>query len=210
MSRDMRNTVGASEVAAILNKDPFRTAEDVWRQKVTGERTPLNGPMLRGVCLESGLLDWFERIPELDGNPRRVLRRNPRQPGDRRDPRQTDVMHPNGWAAATLDGYLEAEGVTVEAKASSPSKKWNVRTQEHPLNYRIQCIWQTGVARASGLRAESALLIAGPMYGELWEFPIQFDEVLFLLAMAKCDEFMAYVKAGEPLPASWAANSEAA
>ena len=209
VSRDYATTVGASEVAAILGCDPWRTPEDVWRAKVLGERVPLNAHMLRGVCLESGILDWWERLPELEGGTRRNLVRNPREPLDERDPRQTDVLHPNGWAAATLDGWHRELRLVVEAKASAPSKKWNARTGEHPLHYRVQVVWQLGIAQAAGLDVVAGELIAGPMYGELWCFRVEPDDVLFRLALARCEEFMAYVKSGEPLPASFNGNTEA-
>jgi hypothetical protein len=114
MSRDYSRTIGASEIAAILGEDRYRTPNDVWRAKVLGERTPLNKHILRGLCLESGLLTWWERLPELDGQPPRRLSRR-LSDGDSRDPRQTDVLHPNGWAAATLDGYHKETRQVIEA-----------------------------------------------------------------------------------------------
>jgi len=208
--RDFTNHLGASEVPAVLGHDPWRAAEDVWRAKLSGERAPLNGPMLRGVCLEGGLLDWYERLPELEGLPRRMLLRNPREPGDKRDPRQCDLLHPNGWAAATLDGYWPEGKRVIEAKASVPSKKWNVRTGEAPFNYVLQVQWQIGVALATGLAVEGGLIIMGPAYGELWPFPVEPDAELFRLALARCEEFMNFVWTGEVLPPEWGRTLEAA
>jgi len=190
LERDIATTVGASEIAAILGQDPYRTAADVWRSKVEGERLELNEHMVRGICLENGLLDWWER---LDG---RKLER-----------RQKLFTSPNGWACATCDGVVSAH--IVEVKCPVGGKAWDDRAQRFPFHYQLQCVWQIGVASdATGVQ-HTAELCAGPVWGRLMRFPIQFDAALFALMLERAEEFMAHVRAGTPLPPAFTSQEAA-
>lgn len=47
-----RTKIGASDCPAILGKSPFKTAHDVWKEKLFGEEQPRNPSMERGTLLE--------------------------------------------------------------------------------------------------------------------------------------------------------------
>lgn len=196
-------SVGASEVAAILGCDPYRTAADVWRAKVLGEAFVENEHMVRGKCLESGLLDWWER---LDG--RKLRRQGGQSAALSQDPRQVQVVHPNGWAAATLDGITEDGSTVVEMKCPVGGKSWDDRSGAHPFHYRIQVLWQIGVAQASGLPVVTGELCAGPLWGKLQRHRVDPDSEFFASALRRAAEFMTFVRSGEALPASFGATLE--
>ena len=201
MSR--RETVGGSEIAAVLNASPYQTPEELWRAKVEGTPFEDNEHTIRGKVFESAILDWWE---VLDG---RALRRG--EPSGRfsKDLRQVSLVHPCGWAAATLDGITEDGKLLVEAKCPVGGKQWDDRNGAHPFHYRVQVLWQIGVAQGCGLPVESGELIAGPLWGRLMRFPIEPDPEFFRLALERAREFVECVKRGEPLPASFGGNMEA-
>lgn len=194
VTRDRRATLGASEIAAVVGVDEYRTADDVWRAKVEGVETPDNEHMVRGRCLEAGLLDWWEHI---EG-----VRLERRTDTTERDPRQRFVLHPNGWASATLDGLAE-DGRVVEVKCPVGGKSWDDRKGVCPLRYVVQVQWQLGVCLAAGLPVTSGVLAAGPLWGRLMRFPVTADAALFAGLLAKGEEFMNYVRRREPLPPSF-------
>ncbi len=51
--------IGASEVAALVGLDPYRSPIDIWRRKVEGERSEANNHTRRGRFLERAILDWY-------------------------------------------------------------------------------------------------------------------------------------------------------
>jgi putative phage-type endonuclease len=57
-----RSHIGSSDIAAILGKDPYKTAYDVWLDK-TGQLPPQeeNESMFAGTMFESGVLGFAER-----------------------------------------------------------------------------------------------------------------------------------------------------
>jgi hypothetical protein len=58
---ERRGGIGGSEIAAILGLDAFSGPLDVWLAKVEGYQRPVNDDMLRGLCLEAGIADWYGR-----------------------------------------------------------------------------------------------------------------------------------------------------
>jgi putative phage-type endonuclease len=191
---DRTKTLGASEIAAVLGRDEYRTAVDVWESKVLGKEQPDNEHMARGRILEPALLDWWEYLEGVR------LVRTPRDDG--KDQRQRLVTHSNGWATATLDGFSE-DGRIVEVKCPVGGKGWDDRKGLFPFRYALQVQWQFGVSKSAGLSPVSGVLAAGPIWGKLMRFQIEFDAELFALMLAKGDEFMTYVRRKEPLPPSF-------
>jgi len=51
--------VGASEVAALVGLDPYRSPIDVWRKKVEGQRSEDTQHTKRGRFLEDAILRWY-------------------------------------------------------------------------------------------------------------------------------------------------------
>lgn len=199
VSRRLR--VGASEIAAVLGADPYRTPQDVWRAKVHNEPFIENEHIIRGKCLEAGILTWWEVASGMKLARRSVDTKT--EAGLSEDPRQHPLVHPCGWAAATLDGITEDGRMVVEAKCPASGKAWDDRTQQHPQQYHIQVLWQLGVAKACGFPVEEGELIAGPIWGRLQRHRIEPDDEFFRLALERARIFIESVKSGEPLPATF-------
>src|SRR5574343_465026 len=189
MSR--RERVGASEIAAILGADPYRSPQDVWETKVLDKPFVENEHIIRGKALESGVLDWWEIL-----SGQKLRRAAVREGAFSAAPLQVSLVHPCGWAAATLDGLTEDGRLVVEAKVPASGKAWR-EPDVHPFQYRIQVIWQIHIAQACGLPVEGGELIAGPIWGKLQRHPIQPDPEFFRLALVKAGEFIEFVKRGE-------------
>lgn len=218
MSR--RERVGASEIAAILGQDPYRTPQDIWNTKVHDIPFPGNEHTERGNAMEPGILNWWSTLTGFglrlhpDSTEKHIQFLRGQRDKDC-DPRQHPLVHPCGWASATLDGLTADQKLVVEAKCPYIGKdKWDEDSNEHPFHYRIQVIWQIGVAQACGIPVESGELVALPVMfnkkGRPLRFQIQPDPEFFRLALVKAGEFIECVKAGSPLPASFSGNTEAA
>lgn len=181
--RDYRHTLGASEIAGVVGFSRYSTPDSLYREKVFGRhQEPPNDDMLRGLCLERGLLDWWSR-----------------KHNDKCTPQLSSAMDGSyRWAAATLDGLSES-GVVVETKCPRRYDAWDVRTGKHPFEYHLQIQWQMGVARCEGLaRVERGVLVAGPKDGQLLEFPVTYNTLLFATLLECGREFMSLVAFKQP------------
>lgn len=103
-----QHVIGASDVAPILGKSPWRSPVDVYWEKVTGKSTTeQNAAMTAGKVLESAVLDWCQ---EQLGRP--ITGRQ-----ERVECNEFPVL------IATLDGRTEGEAV-VEAKTTNILSPW--------------------------------------------------------------------------------------
>lgn len=82
-----RTGIGGSDVAALINRNPNKTAFDVWREKVEGYSAEENERMRRGKMLERVALAWYQQdeieakgIAQITyGNAPRMRSRDPRR-----------------------------------------------------------------------------------------------------------------------------------
>ena len=125
-----KSYIGASEVPAICGVSPFRSAWDVWAEKVgLAEPQPPNDAMILGLILEPAILDWAHReIAPLKRNVQRVLR-----------------LSDSCRLRATLDGVFRVDGhvepveVKIGTACSPRSQEWGEpHTDEVPLDVRYQ------------------------------------------------------------------------
>ena len=85
-----RTMVTASDAGAILGIDPWRTAHDVWAEKVLGEREPDKWRFARGHALEEPLVGYLDR--KIDGDGLRAIHN--------RDTKAHAILT---WLGATVD-----------------------------------------------------------------------------------------------------------
>jgi putative phage-type endonuclease len=140
-----RNYLTASDVAAVMGCSPWKSAADVWHEKVYGvEKHETSDAIEAGTQLEDAIIDWFELKDGVFGD---VLDRQ--------------CFYENGVLGATVDGILkqydtEVEawfpGAVVEAKTSSSRDGWgDPRTDQIPDQYMLQVQTQmycTGLSKA--------------------------------------------------------------
>jgi putative phage-type endonuclease len=138
---DRSQSLGASDAAAVVGRDPWRTPADVWLEK-----TRRVGPVLRaspameaGTFLQDGILDWAAHTL---GQPLAC--------------RQWALVHPaHPELSATLDGVLD-DGSLLEAKTAGlvggggdHLANWgDAGTDDVPLHVLLQVHHQFAVASA--------------------------------------------------------------
>lgn len=131
--------LGGSEVAAVLGLSPWESRFSLWHRKrglVAAE--PDNHAMRRGRLLEATVATWFaEEHPEY-----RVRRTG------------TWVNRARPWQLATPDRLLTTltDRALLEIKTAADASEWGEPgTDEVPVHYRAQVIWQLdtfGLTRA--------------------------------------------------------------
>jgi len=121
-----KNSLGSSDMAAVMGLSPWRTAYDVWLEK-TGqleEQAP-NASMEAGTMFEQGVLRYAEeQLGPIIRNQRRTCKDAP--------------------LAANIDALVVADGRAVEAKTAGLfgplTGHWGeAGTDDFPAPYIIQC-----------------------------------------------------------------------
>lgn len=127
--KERKSYVGASEVAAVLGLDEWRTPLEVWSEKTSKvERENLDDKM--AIKLGNALEDFVARqfMEETGKRVHRVNRtiRHPRYP----------------FMACNLDRELYGENVPLECKTAGEfmSKEW--RSENAPTKYLVQVLYQ--------------------------------------------------------------------
>lgn len=106
-----RQGIGASDAPVIMGVSPFKTINQLWREKVLGEKQTENQAMARGHALEDPALNFFMKETGY------FLKT------------QVKLEHPHKeWMRATLDGYDEEKQVAVEIKSC---KKLHMEVPDH-------------------------------------------------------------------------------
>lgn len=98
-----RTKIGASDAASILGISPWKTANQLWKEKVQGLETKTNSSMQRGNDMEAHAREEFEKLTGLSVMP--IMKINPKIE----------------WQIANFDGMTFGEDVFVEIKC--PNKK---------------------------------------------------------------------------------------
>lgn len=93
-----RATIGSSDAPSIMRVSPYKSAYQLWEEKVFGKEQVLNQSMKRGNDLEPVAKKWFENKIGINVSPE-------------------SITHPcYSWMTATLDGYNKEKRVLVEIK----------------------------------------------------------------------------------------------
>lgn len=179
-----RQAIGGSDVAAILGISPWRTAWEVWAEKV-GKLEPWRGNAAteHGHAYERAVLDYAER--DLGCN----LIRDVRVPAE------------GIPLAVTLDAATETEGLPVEAKTTGlvgpVHGDWGTPgTDEVPECYLVQVHAQLICTRADIAYLYSLIPGRGTVKYEIVPIPELHDEIVGTC----CDWWTRYVVAGDPPP----------
>ena len=167
-----KNLITASDCAAILGLDDYRTAEEVFLQK-TGQAPNIeeSEPMRWGKLLQEAILrEWGERTrkPVILCRPHEIL---------------THASLP--WLGCTLDGLDdEADEIPVEIKNVNAfaAKAW---ADAPPLKYQVQLAIQCAVLGAS--HGYLVALIGGQKL--VWHKVETPHDFLNLVAFPRLEEF---------------------
>lgn len=96
-----RQGIGASDAPVIMGVSPFKTVNQLWKEKVMGWKQPDNPAMARGRALEDEALGAFMM-----------------ETGFFLTSQVQKVHKEHDWMRATLDGWDEKERIAVEIKTS--------------------------------------------------------------------------------------------
>jgi len=177
-----KNYIGASDMAAIMGLDPFRTAYDIWLQK-TGRitETAENKAMQRGTYLEDAVLTWFA-----DTTNKKIIRNQTRVCPESRVP-----------IAANLDAFVPDEKRPVEAKTAGPYSKerWGEDgTDQVPDRILVQTTVQMLCTQADCCYVPAYL-----PYREFVLFVVKYNKLLAELILEKAEQFWTkYVQPDTP------------
>ncbi len=150
------NTQRIYELYMMLTDDPSYSEPDFSE----------NWPVRLGECTEQLSLDWFE------------LKRGPVSR------RGEVVVHPNGWAAATLDGWSDLHGCVVETKHCGGHEPFETIVER----YQPQMHWQMIVTNTK----QCALSVIMGAREPIVEF-IDYDEDYGAELMRRAEWFMQHV-----------------
>lgn len=144
-----RAGVTASEIAAVLGLSPYESPFSLyWRKRGTMPEQADTAAMGWGRRLESYLADEFaERHPEFHLR-QAGLYAHPDRPWQMASPDRLIVERIPSRLAWGGDGWYIGKGAAavLEAKTAGSWDGWGAEgTDEIPIHYRAQCIWQADV-----------------------------------------------------------------
>ena len=190
------NTIGSSDVAAIIGLSAWSSPMQVWA-RLTGlvpryDKTE-TAVTRRGVRMEAALRNW--RAEDIG---------KPIYPGPvfGVDPVWTAAA-PYDWAHARPDGWYDTTLVECKTVRRFDDAEWGVDgSADIPAYYLAQIIWQMGVARLGGREVTGCDLVAfSPMSEETRTFYVAHDERRFRALLATIEAWrLKHVIGGEPPP----------
>lgn len=137
---DRTKFLGGSDIAAILGISPWKTATDLWLDKIGGPRTEGTSNAAakrRGNRLEPYIVDMIREEHGLE-----IIARNERY---------IDAEVP--FFAAEIDAETADENVEIKTVHPFKSKEWGeLETDQLPLHYIAQVQWGLGVRRRERCR----------------------------------------------------------
>jgi len=181
--------VGASEVPAICGVSPFKSAWDVWAEKIgIAEPQPPNEAMRLGSILEPALLDWAHReIAPLKRNIQRVVRLS-------KECRLRATLD----AVFRVDDHIEPLEVKVGTAYSPRAREWGESgTDEVPLDVKLQVQAQLMTCKAT--TGHVLALLPGP---RLAHYSVRADRTIQEEIKDRVIGFWKYVEKKEPPPDS--------
>jgi putative phage-type endonuclease len=129
-----RSGIGSSDAAVIMNVSPWKTAFQLWEEKVFGKSDQEeNTAMTRGKQLEEVARQLFERELNTVVFPKNV------------------VHTQHSWLRASLDGMDIDEKIMVEIKCPNKDDHFLAVTKKVPTKYFPQCQHQLAVTGLPGM-----------------------------------------------------------
>jgi putative phage-type endonuclease len=150
-------TIGASEIAAVIGLSEYKTPLEVWLEK-TGRKPPFEGNehTKRGNLQEDMILTWMDG--EISGT---IV------------PNSKPFILEDEIASATPDGFeIDHKARPVAVVECKSTLKRIVTIQDDAPHFWLQCQWQmlvTGVRKAH-------LAIFGPLVSDYQRFEIEYNE----------------------------------
>lgn len=195
-----REGVSASEIAAVVGLSPWTSRFDLWWLKRDGTNSQAeNNYMRRGRRYEALVLeDFAEEHPEYYVAPSATCR-NLERPWQ--------VSTPDGLAYEFADEMLSVrplipaaitEGhepiAVIEAKTGQRNEWGEPGTDDIPVQYRCQVLWQMDTL---GLSVAYLPVLFGDQYAE---YVVEYDETDVRILREAAEQFLADVRSGSAPP----------
>lgn len=192
-----RGCVAASEIAAVLGISPWSSPFDLWWLKQTGQDLePENKAMRRGRRYEALILeDFADEHPELYVGKSFTFRSAERP---------WQVATPDAVAFDFADDMLAVRPLTseaitearepvaaVEAKTAQRRDWGEPGTDDIPVHYRAQVLWQMDVL---GVNVAYLPVLFGDQYAE---YVVEYSEPEVVFMRQRADEFLASLRDNE-------------
>jgi putative phage-type endonuclease len=186
---ERRTYLGASEIAAAIGLDKYRTPLDLYREKV-GEATPFEGNKhtLRGTRLEQIAAEYYTEITGLK------LRRSTR-----------DYIHPNGFIRGHIDRIIEGQQKLAEIKCPSIAAYRKIQREGLPTSYLLQLQIYLGLSEYK----KGVFIVFCADAFDIAHFEIDFDKEIYTSAIAGAVKFWNNVVTRTP-PAAEPSEKDAA
>lgn len=178
---DRKSGIGGTDISAILGMNPWRTAVDVWAEKVG--LAPTDGGRQASERMEWGLR-FEDAIARRYAETRGVKLR--KFNSALRDPKEPFIMgHIDRAVGAegtqpfwrAKDGVMTGASAILEIKTASESalQEWGEPgTDQIPRHYWLQVQWYLGITKVE--RGDVAVLFGGQRYRE---YVVAYDDALF-------------------------------
>jgi len=136
-SQTERNTyIGGSDVGAILGLSPYKSAYDVWKEKVSPpqEQEVLTEPMQWGIEMEDAILGKYLKTIKASETPIKQFSAQ-------------DDTYP--FLRGHIDAYFPEQKKVIEIKRVYSKKGWGQEgSDEIPAHYLTQVAWYTMLTEA--------------------------------------------------------------
>jgi len=120
------NGIGASDAPTIMGVSPFKSINQLWKEKILGERQPDNAAMARGRQLEPMAIDYFMSETGIFLETQKCFEHPERK-----------------WMRATMDGINEEEKILVEIKTSQTCHEQVPKHYYPQLQHQMEVIGYT-------------------------------------------------------------------
>lgn len=206
--------IGASEIAAVMGISPWDSPFSTWWKKRNGWETEANEQMSTGTFLEPTIAAWFEEYGDPNENltiSPAGLYAHPERPWQLATPDRListvcATCEGSGWRDGPEAGYPYFECFVCEATGDGPLSallecKWVAQswdgwgeegTDDVPVNYRAQAMWQLDVMGVD----EVFVCALGP--GGFRVYRIRRDEKDLIGMREQGRRFMVSLAADEP------------
>lgn len=177
-----KDSVGASEVAALLGASPYRGPIQVYTSKVSGSSEPETSKMRAGLLFEAPIAElWSAENDYTLIYPFNFATGRSATPGAFvvwHDPNSHLSCTPDFFAADDGGRYVvECKNVTPElSRVDTDKGGWK---QGPPLHYVVQVQIQLGVLSRCGVSIDGGKLIAFFGGDDVREYSVEFDSDLF-------------------------------
>lgn len=169
-----RDSVGASEVAAVLGANPYASALSVYTAKVEGAIEPENSKMRAGKVLERGILELWAAETGAELQPLPPFAR---------------WALPDSFLSCTPDALAMRDGRLVLVQAKNVGRNNRAWDDGPPVYYQVQTAMEAAILRENGVAVEAAYL--APFFGgdDVQDLEIQPAAELEMLVRVKVKAF---------------------